>query len=218
MKAKIQIKTFGGSILFEYESENNSVKKTVEKAVAEKKSLRGADLSGAYLRYADLSDADLSGADLSDADLSGADLSDADLSGADLSGADLRDAYLRGAYLSGAYLSDADLSGADVKRVKDDLFEVLTVLNDEVPALLKSLRQGTIDGSVYEGECACLVGTIAKIKSCNYKTIPGLIPDSSRPIERFFLSIRPGHTPENSVKCKEIEAWILEYMESVKAK
>jgi len=62
---KIQIKTLFGKLIFEYESENNSIKKTLLEAIK-------------------------SGADLSNADLSGADLSNADLIRANLSGADLR--------------------------------------------------------------------------------------------------------------------------------
>ena len=87
-KVKIEIKSWvHGGVLFEYESENATMKKAVEAAVDDNADLRDADLSGADLRDADLSGADLSGADLRDADLSGADLSGADLSGADLSGA-----------------------------------------------------------------------------------------------------------------------------------
>src|SRR3990167_2023070 len=55
MKTKIQIKSYLGNVLFEYEDEDNSIRKTVEKA----------HLSGADLSRADLSGADLSGADLS---------------------------------------------------------------------------------------------------------------------------------------------------------
>ena len=110
-KVKIEIKSwFSGDVLFEYESDNATMKKAVEAAIDGNANLSGADLSGADLR-----DADLSGADLRDADLSGADLRDADLSGADLrdadlSGADLRDADLSGADLSGAaiYYSDGN--------------------------------------------------------------------------------------------------------------
>jgi len=77
MKVKIEIKNrFTGKILFEFETENNTILKTLKEAI-----MRGADLSGA-----DLSGAELSGADLRGADLSGADLSGADLRGADLSG------------------------------------------------------------------------------------------------------------------------------------
>ena len=54
---KISIKSIFGSILFEYESSDNTVKKTLLEAIKSR---------------ANLSDADLSDADLSDADLSGA--------------------------------------------------------------------------------------------------------------------------------------------------
>ena len=124
MKVKIEIKNrFTGKILFEFETENNTILKTLKEAI----------MRGAYLRGADLSGADLSGANLSGADLSGADLSDAYLSGADLSGADLSDAYLRdanlsGANLSGADLSDAYLSGADLSGLKIQKTAVFTGL------------------------------------------------------------------------------------------
>ena len=138
MKIKLQIKSrWTGSVLFEYEKENNTIKDTLIEAVKSDADLGGAYLRGAYLRAADLGDAylgdaylgdaylsgaDLSGAYLGDAylgdaylggaDLSGADLSGADLSGAYLGGADLSGADLSGAYLSGAYLGGADLRGA----------------------------------------------------------------------------------------------------------
>ena len=76
-KIKFEIKNrWSGDIIFEYESENNTMKKTVEKAIEER-----ADLSGANLRSANLSGANLRSADLRSADLSGADLSGADLKG-----------------------------------------------------------------------------------------------------------------------------------------
>jgi len=89
---KIEIKSILGSLLFEYDCENNSIKQTLLKAIELSADLSGADLSGAYLSGANLSGADLSGADLSGANLSGAYLSGADLSGANLSDANLSDA------------------------------------------------------------------------------------------------------------------------------
>jgi len=83
MKTKIEIKTVYGSLLFEFEKENNTVKDTVIEAVKTGADLRGADLAGAYLRGADLTGADLTGADLRGADLRGADLAGAYLTGAD---------------------------------------------------------------------------------------------------------------------------------------
>ena len=94
-KVKIEIKSWiHGGVLFEYESENATIKKAVEAAVDDGADLRGADLRGADLRGADLRDADLRGADLRGADLRGADLRDADLRGADLRGADLSGAAI----------------------------------------------------------------------------------------------------------------------------
>jgi hypothetical protein len=114
-KIKIQIKNrWTGSIIFEYESENNTIKNTLKEAVMYGANLSGADLSRADLSGADLSGANLYGANLSGANLYGANLYGADLSGANLSGADLYGADLYGADLSGADLSGADLSGADL--------------------------------------------------------------------------------------------------------
>src|SRR5947209_2201134 len=56
MKTKIQIKSMLGEVLFEMESENNTIKKTVVQAAK-----RGAYLRGAYLEGADLRGADLRG-------------------------------------------------------------------------------------------------------------------------------------------------------------
>ena len=49
MKTKIEIKSILGSVLFELEKENNSVKDTLIEAVNNDAYLRGADLGGAYL-------------------------------------------------------------------------------------------------------------------------------------------------------------------------
>ena len=58
MKIKLQIKSrWTGSVLFEYEKEDNTIKDTLIEAVK-----GGADLRGAYLRGSDLSGAYLSGA------------------------------------------------------------------------------------------------------------------------------------------------------------
>ena len=124
MKIKLQIKSrWTGSVLFEYEKENNTIKDTLIAAVKS-----GADLRGAYLR-----DADLSGADLSDADLSGADLRDADLRGAYLRGADLRDANLRDANLRDADLRDANLRDAYLRGA--DLRDAYLSGAKEIPYL-----------------------------------------------------------------------------------
>ncbi len=59
MKIKLEIKNrFTGKVLFEFETENNTIKETLKQAL----------LSGANLRNADLGGADLGGADLRNAD------------------------------------------------------------------------------------------------------------------------------------------------------
>jgi hypothetical protein len=99
---KIEIKSIFGSVLFGYDCENNSIKKTLEQAIKS-----GADLRSAHLRYANLSYANLSGANLSSADLSFANLRYANLSGANLSGADLRFADLDKRYIQVACIGSA---------------------------------------------------------------------------------------------------------------
>ena len=83
MKLKIEIKNrWTGSVLFELEKENNTIKDTLEEAVKSGANLVGANLDGA--------------------NLGGAYLGGAYLGGANLGGANLGGAYLVGAYLRGA--------------------------------------------------------------------------------------------------------------------
>jgi hypothetical protein len=114
MNIKLQIKTLYGSLLFEFEKEENTLKDTLIEAVSKRADLYGANLRGADLRGADLRGADLYGANLRGADLRGADLYGADLYGANLRGANLRGANLYGADLRGADLYGANLYGADL--------------------------------------------------------------------------------------------------------
>ena len=97
---KIQIKNrYNGSILFEHECENNTIKETLMQGIKENANLYGANLENANLRGANLEGANLRGAYLEDADLEGANLENANLRGANLRGANLRGAYLENANL-----------------------------------------------------------------------------------------------------------------------
>ncbi len=94
MKTNIQIRNRDGNVIYEFESENNTIAKTVESAVKQRVDLqrtclRGADLRGANLRGADLEGVDLEGANLRGADLRGADLEGADLRGARIEWVDI---------------------------------------------------------------------------------------------------------------------------------
>ncbi len=154
---------------------------------------------------------DLTGANLTCANLRGANLEGANLRSAYLRSANLRDAYLRSADLRGANLRDAYLRGAYLDPIRTDLHAVLSSAPNEVPALLVALREGRVDGSTYTGECACLVGTIANVRHCNYTEMPGLTPNSCRPAERWFLAIRKGDTPETNPVAAITEGWIKDW-------
>jgi hypothetical protein len=208
----------------------------------ERADLRGADLRGANLQGANLRGADLRGANLQDANLQGAHLQGADLQGANLQGADLRganlqDAHLQGAHLQGANLQGAnlqdadlqdanlqgadlqgaDLQGADLISIRDDLWAVLSAAPAEVDGLLLALNEGRVDGSTYEGLCACLVGTIANVCGKRYDELPQLVPNSRRPAEMFFLGIKQGDTGETNPRVKIAAEWITEWLAGMRA-
>ena len=159
MKTKIQIKSILGSVLFEFEKENNTIKDTVEHAVKEKADLISADLSSADLRYADLRSADLSSADLSSADLRYADLSSADLRSADLSSANLICANLISADLRSADLSSADLCSANLRSAKTDKRYI------QVSCIGSAKRMTTYcfeDDTIW---CGCFRGTLDEFEA-----------------------------------------------------
>ena len=56
---KVEIKSIFGNVLFEYDCEDNTIRKTLEQAIKSGTNLRYADLSSADLSYANLSSADL---------------------------------------------------------------------------------------------------------------------------------------------------------------
>jgi hypothetical protein len=220
MKVKIEIKSWmTGAVLFEYEKEDNTVKDTVEEAVRRSADLSSADLSYADLRYANLRSADLSyadlryanlrSADLSYANLRSADLSYANLRSADLSYANLRSADLSYADLRSADLSYANLSGIPLKNLPEtyinlcsrDMLFIFQCLKGELPFLRDKLVKGEVEGTQYEGECACLVGTLGNAdggveKVCSM--IPFYDKGTHNPGEAWFLNIHKGDKPKNN--------------------
>jgi hypothetical protein len=157
-----------GAVLFT--SQVETVREALEEAVKVRANLAGANLAGAYLVRANLA-------------------------GAYLDGANLDGANLAGANLDGAYLVRANGIGDWAKAIRDDIRAVLDAAPNEVPALLAAMWAGKVDGSTYTGECACLVGTIAKVRGVAYDDLGVLRPDSTRPAERWFAKIRAGDTP-----------------------
>jgi len=220
-----------------WEGDAETVKDALHAAIAAKADLRCADLTGAVLTGAVLTCADLTDAVLTDADLTravltcavltradltgavltDADLTDAVLTCAVLTRADLTGAVLTCAVLTCAVLTRADLTGAVLTAIRDDVWAVLSSAPAEAPAVLEALRAGRVNGSTYHGACACLVGTIANARHCSINDLGSLRPNSSRPAEAFFMSIREGDTPETSQYAKFAAEWINDWLIRVRA-
>jgi hypothetical protein len=110
---KIQIKNrYCGSILFEYESENNSIKETLIQGIK----------SNAYLVNANLVNANLGNANLVNAYLGNANLENANLENANLENAYLVNANLENANLENANLVNANLVNANLGNAKLPIF------------------------------------------------------------------------------------------------
>ena len=156
---KIEIKSVIGKVLFEYDCENNTIRKTLEEAVRRDAYLGGANLRGAYLV-----DAYLRGAYLVDANLGGANLGGAYLVDAYLGGAYLVDAYLRGAYLVGANLRGANLRGAylgDWGKIQssDDILTVGVIGSRNAYTTLFRTDKGVFV------RCGCFNGTLEEFET-----------------------------------------------------
>jgi len=161
--------------------------------------LRGAYLRGAYLRGAYLE---------------GANLEDAYLRDANLRDANLRDAYLRGAYLEGGNLGGANLRDANEKTLPEsyinqcsrDMLYVFEHARKELPYLREKLVSGHVNGTQYEGDCACLLGSLGKGNMTCIKKVVSAIPYYDMGLhnfsEQWFYQIKSGDTPETSYFAK----------------
>ena len=127
-------------------------------------------------------------------------------------------AVLTGADLTGADLTDLQLAKTEMGLARADVRAVLDAAPNEVPGLLAALVEGRINGSVYSGECACLVGTIANLRGVNAMSLSGgLAPDSSRPAERWFMNLHEGDTPARSGVAAMTAWWIHEWQSERRA-
>lgn len=88
-----------------------------------------------------------------------------------------------------------------------DILYILNYLKQEVPFLKEKLLAGEVDGSQYAGECACLVGTLAKADKIDsnendVEKLCSIIPFYKKglhnPGEQWFLNIRKGETPTDN--------------------
>ena len=220
MKIKIAIKSWlNGEVLFEYKKENNTIKDTVLEAIKTSANLTSADLTSADLRsanlryadlrYADLRYANLRFANLRSANLTSADLTSANLTSADLTSADLRYADLRSANLRSANLTSADLRSANLTKLpvsfinlaSRDMLFIFRSLKKELPFLKEKLEKGEVDGTQYEGDCACLIGTLANADESIEKICESILyydKGLHNPSENWFWQIKKGDTDKNN--------------------
>jgi hypothetical protein len=136
---------------------------------------------------------------------------------ADLYGANLCGANLCGANLCGANLSGANLRGADLRSFRADFIAEVLKLPAELDNLRGAIIAGRIDGSTYNGECACLAGTLAKAHFGNDVAYDGndihldvltFVADSRSPREQWFMLIGVGDTPETNQASKIALEWL----------
>jgi hypothetical protein len=151
MTIKIQIKSYLGTVLFELEKENNTIKDTLIEAVKSGANLRGANLWGA--------------------NLSGVNLSRANLRGADLRGANLWGANLWGANLSGVNLSGVNLSG--VKNIPQLYPSVLSLMKQQKNKLIAYKYVTSDFKSPTKGGLDYKIGKTVKLnkKDCDYSEL-----------------------------------------------
>ena len=95
---------------------------------------------------------------------------------------------------------------------KTDFFDTLLRAPKEINGLRNALVEGRVNGSIYEGACACLKGTIANIRQCHYEELgAGMVCDSSLPAEQWFAMIKEGDTPENNQASRLSVEWLDEF-------
>lgn len=87
-----------------------------------------------------------------------------------------------------------------------------TTMGEAVKAALEARADLTSADLTYEGQCACLVGTVANVKGCRYDAIKGLSPNAGRPAEKWFLGIHAGDTPANNQIARITEGWLLDWV------
>jgi hypothetical protein len=78
---------------------------------------------------------------------------------------------------------------------------IMEHLKAEVPFLKEKLLAGEVDGTQYEGECACLVGTLGNADGgvdAVCQAIPFYTKGTHNPGEQWFLNIHEGDTPKTN--------------------
>jgi uncharacterized protein YjbI with pentapeptide repeats len=137
----------------------------------------------------------------------------ANLEGANLEGANLEGANLRGAGLRGANLSS---DNAWLLQAKQNILYIFSYLASEVPILKQKIIEGRIDGTQYEGECCCLIGSLGNGKA--ESVIPYYKKGLHNTGEQLFWQIKEGDMPEITQFSKIALELCDEFLETMKIK
>ena len=191
-----------------FENNQSGIRADLQGADLQEAKLKWANLKGAILEGAILEGANLEGANLEGDKLKWANLQEAKLKWANLQWANLKGADLEGANLEGADLKGADLEGANLAKIKENFLLILETAKPEIEFLKSALENGKVNGSVYTGECACLIGTIANARKCDVNTLE---KNLYSPAERWFLGIKPRDIAESNQIVKITLDWIEEF-------
>ena len=124
---------------------------------------------------------------------------------------------MKGAYLKGA----KNIPQSYINICSRDMLFIFQALKKELPYLREKIVKGQVDGTQYEGECACLIGTLANSdggvdKVCN--TIPYYEKGLHNPAEQWFWQIKIGDTPKNNFFAEHALALIDEVLGKNKSK
>ncbi len=237
-KLKIQIKTIAGELFFEYEKEGNTIKDTVHEMLKafKGKIITGVDLSGQDLSGVEFDNSKFDNSKFDNSKFDNSKFYNSKFYNSKFDNSKFYNStfynskfynstfynskfYNSKFYNSKFYNSTFDAVSVEsaylcggLDSVKADLWLVLLPLKAEIPALKQSILEGKIDGSTYTGSCACLMGTIGNNCGKAYTDL-GIKPNSQRPIEKWFMAFKPGHTPENHPMINLTYRWIeeLEY-------
>lgn len=173
-------------------------------------------MNGANLAGANAENANFRGATLQHVKMARANFDKTVLTEADLTGVDMQDATFTGAVFGDTKLEYESFVKANLRPIIRDFYRILDLFPvAEVSGLQAVLQDGRVDGECYAGQCSCLLGTLANVAAKPVHELPCAM-DASRPIEKFFLGIRKGDKPENSVLAQVTDEWIQDWLDKRK--
>ncbi len=234
---KIELKTIAGEVAFTWESNRNTVKETVKQLLKENagKIINKINLSGYDLSNIDFSNSKFYNSKFDNSQFYNSKFDNSKFYNSQFDNSKFYNSKFDNSKFDNSkfYNSKFDNSKFDnskfdnksfkslkesgaLESIRFDFFGRMLVLKSEVEALKQSLIKGEINGSSYTGQCCCFMGTVAKSANCEYTELPGIKPDASSDTERWFMAIKIGDTPKNSLFVKQTVEWINQFQKLTK--